>query len=416
LTLRWRHVVTVPPPHDALFRWPQRLDRKYRKCNCPIHVEGKCGEEFIRKNRQTSNWQRAQQRVMEAEARGSWEPPPQDKYQQPITIADAKARFLKDAESGRRLGESTLKKYKLMLKHLEQFAAKKGFVYLKQFDSDTLRDFRDSRQLGPRTALKKLERVKAFFRFAAENNWIIVNPAKIVRGPANVRDTHKLPYEPAEMDRIIRACHEIRFQNFSNEEVLAFVLLLRYSGLRIGDASMLTIDRFKGDDLYLYTQRSGTHVYVPLPPFVMNTIRGMKLQHGKYLFTGPGSLRMETASDMWRRRLGQVFNAAKVTGAHPHRFRHTFGVELLKKGVPMEEVSILLGNSSIRITEKHYASWVPARQEILKSHVAKTWETFGVIEGGQGEGQVTYAAASSAGANATFTAHSLTSYAIASKI
>jgi integrase/recombinase XerD len=360
-----------------------RLDRSYRKCGCPIHVEGKCGDEFVRKSLQTSNWQRAQQRLMEAEARASWEPLPEDKSAQLVTIADAKARFLKDAESGRRLGESTLKKYRLMLKHLEQFAAKKGFLYLKQLNAEALRDFRDSWQLGPRTALKKLERVKAFFRFAVENNWITLNPAKIVRGPANIRDTHKLPFEPTEMERIIQACHEVRIQNFSNEEVLAFVLLLRYSGLRIGDASMLTINRFKGDDLYLYTQKSGTHVYVPLPPSVMNTIRGIKLRHGKYLFTGPESLRMETVSDLWRRKLGHVFKTAKIPGAHPHRFRHTFAVELLKKSVPMEEVSVLLGHSSVRITEKHYASWVQARQDILKAHVAKTWETFGVIEGGK---------------------------------
>lgn len=360
-----------------------RLDRGYRKCSCPIHVEGKCGDEFVRKGLQTSNWQRAQQRVMEAEARGSWDPLPEDKSAQLITLAEAKTRFLRDAEFGRRLGESTLKKYRLMLKHLEQFAAKQGLLYLKQLDSSALRDFRDTWQLGPRTALKKLERVKAFFRFAAENNWISANPAKIVRGPANIRDTHKLPFDPAEMERITKACHEVRIQNFSNDEVLAFVLLLRYSGLRIGDAAMLTIDRFKGDDLYLYTQKSGTHVYVPLPPIVMNTIRGIKLRHAKYLFTGPESLRMDTASDLWRRKLGHVFRAAKIQGGHPHRFRHTFAVELLKKGVPMEEVSILLGHSSVRITEKHYASWVPARQEILKSHVAKTWDTFGVIEGGR---------------------------------
>src|SRR5579863_505911 len=124
-----------------------RLDRAYRKCNCPIHVEGKCGDEFVRKGLQTSNWQRAQQRVMEAEARASWEPLPDDKSAQLITIADARAKFLKDAESGRRLGESTLKKYRLMLKHLEQFASNKGFVYLKQLDSDALRDFRDTWQL-----------------------------------------------------------------------------------------------------------------------------------------------------------------------------------------------------------------------------------------------------------------------------
>jgi len=78
-----------------------------------------------------------------------------------------------------------------------------------------------------------------------------------------------------------------------------------------------------------------------------------------------------------------VFKAAKIPGAHPHRFRHTFAVELLKKGVPMEEVSVLLGHSSVRITEKHYASWVQSRQDILRAHVAKTWESFGVIDGGK---------------------------------
>jgi integrase len=320
---------------------------------------------------------------LEAEARGSWEPLPEELTAEPIKIREAKEQFLKEAESGRRLGESALRKYKLMLRQLEDFATKEGFRYLKQLDVEFLRDFRDSWKIGPRTALKKLERVRSFFRFAFENNWIERNPAKLVRGAAHIKDTQKLPFEPKEMERIVEACRTTKMKGCSNDELVAFVLLLRYSGLRIGDASMLTIDRFKGNDLYLYTQKSGTHVYVPLPPFVMNLIRGIKLRHGKYLFTGPESLRMETASDLWRRRLGSVFELAGVESAHPHRFRHTFAVELLKKGVPMEEVSVLLGHSSVRITERHYAAWVQARQEILKSHVTKTWETFEVLEGGK---------------------------------
>jgi integrase len=310
---------------------------------------------------------------------------PEEVQAQPITILEAKNDFLKDAESGRRLGESTLRKYRLMLRHLEEFAAKKGLLYMKQLDGEALREFRDSWKLSPRTALKKLERVKAFFRFASENDWIGTNPARLVRGPANIRDTQKLPFEPAEIERIMEACRQVRLQGCTNDDLVAFVLVLRYSGLLIGDASMLTLERFKENDLFLYTQKSGTHVYVPLPPFVMSLVRAIKPRHGQYLFTGPHSLRMETASDLWRRKLGQVFTKAKIQRGHPHRFRHTFAVELLKKGVPMEEVSILLGHSSVRITEKHYASWVPARQEILKSHVAKTWETFGVIEGGKAQ-------------------------------
>lgn len=90
-----------------------RLDRSYRKCKCPIHVEGKCGPDFIREGLRMTSWQRAQQRVMEAEARGSWNPPPEERKPEPTSIAEAKQQFLQDAEAGRRLCESTLGKHKL---------------------------------------------------------------------------------------------------------------------------------------------------------------------------------------------------------------------------------------------------------------------------------------------------------------
>jgi hypothetical protein len=36
-------------------------------------------------------------------------------------------------------------------------------------------------------------------------------------------------------------------------------------------------------------------------------------------------------------------------------------------------VSILLGHKSVKITEKHYAPWVKARQEQLEQNVRKAW-------------------------------------------
>jgi integrase len=56
-----------------------------------------------------------------------------------------------------------------------------------------------------------------------------------------------------------------------------------------------------------------------------------------------------------------------------HRLRDTFAVDLLQKGVPMEEVSKLLGHTSIRTTEKHYAKWMKGRQDRLDSLVIGTW-------------------------------------------
>jgi len=50
-------------------------------------------------------------------------------------------------------------------------------------------------------------------------------------------------------------------------------------------------------------------------------------------------------------------------------FRDTFAVELLLAGVPIDQVSTLLGHSSVKMTETHYLPWVKARQEQLTSSV-----------------------------------------------
>ena len=56
-----------------------------------------------------------------------------------------------------------------------------------------------------------------------------------------------------------------------------------------------------------------------------------------------------------------------------HRLRDTFAVENLKKRIPMEDVSRMLGHSSIKTTEKHYAQWVQGRQDVLNRSVIASW-------------------------------------------
>jgi integrase len=54
-------------------------------------------------------------------------------------------------------------------------------------------------------------------------------------------------------------------------------------------------------------------------------------------------------------------------------FRDTFAVELLLAGVAIDQVSVLLGHRSVKMTEKHYLPWVKARQEQLASSVQRAW-------------------------------------------
>jgi hypothetical protein len=42
-------------------------------------------------------------------------------------------------------------------------------------------------------------------------------------------------------------------------------------------------------------------------------------------------------------------------------------------GVNIERVSILLGHSSVRVTEKHYSPWIRARQDQLEADLSNAW-------------------------------------------
>jgi integrase-like protein len=57
----------------------------------------------------------------------------------------------------------------------------------------------------------------------------------------------------------------------------------------------------------------------------------------------------------WQRSLSQLSELSGVK-FHAHMLRDTFAVELLQKGVSLENVATLLGNS-IKAAEKHYSPW-----------------------------------------------------------
>ena len=55
------------------------------------------------------------------------------------------------------------------------------------------------------------------------------------------------------------------------------------------------------------------------------------------------------------------------------RWEMGFAISLLLRGAELPNVSILLGHSSTRVTERHYPPWVKARQEKLAADVRLTW-------------------------------------------
>src|SRR6185369_8288392 len=121
--------------------------------------------------------------------------------------------------------------------------------------------------------------------------------------------------------------------------VRALVLTLRYSGMRIGDCIGLQKAHLQDDKLFLNTQKSGSRIFVPLPEFAASALEKITNGSSYFFWTGKG-LRKSAVAD-WQRALRKLFELAEVKG-NPHMFRHTFATDLLSKGIPMEDVSVLL--------------------------------------------------------------------------
>lgn len=153
----------------------------------------------------------------------------------------------------------------------------------------------------------------------------------------------------------------------------AFVLLLRYSGLRIGDCTKTGKRRIDAGKIFLYTAKTGTPVLCPLQQAVLEAQEAVPHSSEQY-FLWSGKSKLKSAAGKWQRRLHRLLELAGVENGHAHRFRDTFAVELLLKGTPIERVSILLGHRSVRLTEKHYSPWVWARQEQLEADLQRTWD------------------------------------------
>jgi integrase/recombinase XerD len=350
--------------------------RRWNRCKCPIWVQGTLDGEPIREALETRIWTEANDTIQKWIAAGGREEPEQEQAPELVpdqtvglTISEACASFTAEMQA-LKLRDSSQKKYRIMFRQLETYCSRAGVRLISEIELEHTTKFRQTwNGCTSGSAGKRLERLRTFQAFLVKHKWIPENYAKMLRRP---KDTARptLPYTLDEMKRLLNACTTLiaerpRIGKAKMQRLRALILLDRYSGLRIGDAASLPIDRLEGQKLFLYTAKTGTPVYTKLPQFVVDELdRCPRLSPGYWFWTGCGS--KESLSENYRRVFREVAKLAKVKNAHPHRFRDTFAVELLLNGVPIEQVSMLLGHSSIKVTEKHYAPWVRARQRQLE--------------------------------------------------
>jgi integrase len=343
----------------------------------------------VRESAKTRSWEQAERLARKMEA----DTDPTRSYQSRsgrISVRQAVQMFLADEEA-RGLEPSSRKKSRTLFeRQFLPWCDARKLMHLDQVLPPDLTEFRATWHNGEVTSHRKHERMVSLFGFCVRNEFLRRNPMLVLKKPKTPDVVPTDYFLPDEFQKIVEATAEYDFGGGNDcrhraERLRALTLLMRWSGLSILDATTLERERLcrdeGGDDqIFLYRAKTGVPVFIVIPPDVAALLRALPGQNPRYFFwSGNGDPR--SAAKAFQRSYWKLFRLADIRKpdstskrCHPHMFRDTFAVELLLAGVPLDQVSLLLGHSSVKITERHYAPFCKARQEQLAAAVKKAWQ------------------------------------------
>jgi integrase/recombinase XerD len=354
-------------------------DEFSKRCDCRKHLRWTHNGKQYRKKANTRSWAGAEDAKRDLEDQLAGRTPARAAEGQPLDAAvDV---FLQDKEN-QEVTAKVLAKYKRELARLKSYCEGRGVYVVSGLTKELLTGYAATWPeiyLASSTRSRVRDRLSTFLRYCYEAEWIPRIPRL---SPVKVEESPTMPLTAKEYAHLI----DTSYATFADEpergpRVRALIQLMRHSGLAIRDALTLKREEITHDKtagLYLIVtsrQKTGTHVSVPIPPDVAKEILAVANGNKTYVFwSGVGD--EESATKNWAKYLAKLFDDAKITSGHmrSHRLRDTFAVDLLQNGVPLEEVSKLLGHNSIKTTEKSYAKWVKGRQDRLNSLVTATWK------------------------------------------
>ena len=343
---------------------PHRDNRYYKRCRCRKWIAF-AGEDK-RVSAGTRSWEEAERLAHRLAG---------DSAAASETVAEGVRLFIEDQKQQNH-SKNWIYKHTRELGELATYCAAQGIKLLSKLTLPDLEDFRKSWPGIGITRSKRQERLRQFFRYCMKHKWCSDNVAANL-SKIKVEATETLPLTREQFEAALKAVatYHPRGRNpeWRRQRAAAMLMLCRHSGLRISDAARLERSKLLANDaLLLRTTKTGQHVYVPLPPDVARLLRKLKNDNPKYFFWNGTSAR-ETPGIRWWGTIKAIFKAAGIPDSHPHCLRDTFAVECLIGGIDIKKVSMMLGHSSIAITERHYLPWVQARQTDLDESMRRMW-------------------------------------------
>ncbi len=141
------------------------------------------------------------------------------------------------------------------------------------------------------------------------------------------KSADKMPFSDEELDRIRKACDNAHrpmhqrerspghvgceYKNaqgsgaWAGEDVKDLIELMVHTGFHISDATLFDMSRLQGNNVMIRAQKNGHHVFAWLPERVRDRLTTRAKLHGSRPFIIGQSKRLQTVTNVWRRRLAR---------------------------------------------------------------------------------------------------------------
>ena len=262
------------------------------------------------------------------------------------------------------LTEVTINKYKICLKILRKFSKKEKLIPLRFRDITLqfLQDFDSYLVVYRKPSSDTANNYHKCFKYVLKKavlDGILDRSPYFGFKPLKTNSRKKvIPLTTAEVE--VLEDLEIPENRLHLENIRDYFLFMLNTGVRYSDLFQLKIDHITpsnlGDEftseglslLHFRQQKTGNIAVVPLNKLAKDLVR----KYCEFYELEGGYIFPKITNQVFNRQLKDLAELADLKrGLNCHLARHTFASRLRSKNVPLEDVSELLGHSSIKMTK-----------------------------------------------------------------
>lgn len=278
------------------------------------------------------------------------------------TLNDTAMRMFFVAKSVQGCTKRTLVYYRNILTQFIEFLNHKPINQITANDIRYYFAIKKERDGNKDSEINNKRRVlSSFFSWLYEEEYISKNPMNKIK-KIRVEKRVKKPFKDVELEKL-------RYGAADDIRLTALLEILLSTGCRISEVSGMNRNDLDGDEIVVYGKgKKERTVY-------LNAKARMALERYLALRTDeeiPLFVSMDKPHDRLKvsamgKNIRDLGRTCGVSDVHPHRFRRTSATMALNRGMPIEQVQLMLGHESIETTTLYAIS----AQEAVKTNHKK---------------------------------------------